>query len=201
VSRARALLVDLDGTLVDTRTANFSAYAAALAEAGVAVDRASWDRVAEGRNWRQFLPGLLAGTGVDPASVAARKASLYPRYLSETRLNERLAALVRTVRTRCATGLVSTASAASARAVLRHHDIESLFDIVITGSDVVRHKPAPDAYLLASTRLRVSPAECLVFEDSDIGVAAAAAFGARCRRICFAKAPPALAPRRASRAA
>jgi HAD superfamily hydrolase (TIGR01509 family) len=49
------------------------------------------------------------------------------------------------------------------------------FDTVVTGSDVVRAKPAPDIYLLAAERLGVAPERCVVLEDSVPGVRAALA--------------------------
>lgn len=181
-----ALLVDLDGTLVDTRDANYLAYAAALAEFGVTIDRASFERAAEGRNWRQFLPTMLPeGDAADAAAVAARKAVLYPAMVSGTALNEPLAALLCAMQTHCKTALVTTASATNAHAVLAHHNIGGLFDEIITGNDVTVHKPDPEAYALAGARLGVLPAECVAFEDSDIGVAAATRFGARCVRVTF----------------
>ena len=185
MTRPAAILVDLDGTLVDTRAANRAAYAQALAEIGVAVAPERWDALAEGRNWRQFLPALLDGADAEPEAVAARMAELYPAALSRSRLNRALTERIRAGRPGWRTALVTTASAANAHAVLRHHGVDDLFDLIVTGSDVARHKPAPDAYVLAAERLGVRPADCLVFEDSEIGLAAAAAFGAPCERISF----------------
>jgi HAD superfamily hydrolase (TIGR01509 family) len=51
------------------------------------------------------------------------------------------------------------------------------FVTVVTGSDVVHSKPAPDIYLLAAERLGVAPAHCVVLEDSVPGVRAALAAG------------------------
>jgi len=182
---ARALLVDMDGTLVDTEEANYAAYAAALGEAGVGVGRDAFRAAAFGRNWRQFLPGMLAGGGndADPAAVAARKTALYPRLLHLTVVNRALVALIGGVRPNWRTALVTTASAPNVAAILAHHGLAELFDLVVTGSDVARHKPDPEAYHLAADRLGVSPADCIIVEDSDIGVAAAAAFGAPCLRV------------------
>lgn len=186
----RALLVDLDGTLVDTRVANYLAYAEALALRGVALDRKRWDEACEGRHWRQFLPEFLRSVpDVEPEQVAAHKARLYPAKLAHSVVNQALVRLIHGGRERSRTALVTTASAGNARAVLRHHRLEELFDLVVTGDDVERHKPFPDAYRLAAERLGVAPDECLAFEDSDIGMAAAAAFGAPCLRISFAADP------------
>ena len=54
------------------------------------------------------------------------------------------------------------------------------FDTVVTGSDVKHTKPAPDIYNLVSKNLGISPAECLVLEDSVTGVKAAKAAGMCC---------------------
>lgn len=183
----KGLLVDMDGTLVDTATANYEAYAAALAAVGVSVAREHFDRVALGRNWRQFLPALLgaAGSDADPAAVAAHKAEIYPSKTPLTLVNRALIALIQTGRPGWQTALVTTASAPNVAAVLRYHRLEGLFDTTVTGSDVLRHKPDPEAYHLAAARLKLAPDECLVVEDSDAGVASATAFGAPCLRVSF----------------
>jgi HAD superfamily hydrolase (TIGR01509 family) len=51
------------------------------------------------------------------------------------------------------------------------------FDAVVGGDEVARGKPAPDLFLLAAGRLGARPADCLVLEDSEAGVRAAAAAG------------------------
>jgi beta-phosphoglucomutase-like phosphatase (HAD superfamily) len=185
VTPYRALLIDLDGTLADTAAANYVAYAQALGEHGVSVAREHFDAVAFGRNWKAFLPALLAdaGSSAEPHLIAARKADIYPALTSGIRINHPLVRLIASSRPTCRTALVTTASAANAHAVLAQHGLADLFDTVITGSDVTRHKPDPEAYLLAAERLGVTAAECLVFEDSSIGVASAQAFGAMVIRV------------------
>jgi beta-phosphoglucomutase family hydrolase len=58
--------------------------------------------------------------------------------------------------------------------------IGSYFTAVVTGKDVERGKPHPDAFLEAAARLGVAPADCVVFEDSRSGIQAGLAAGARC---------------------
>ena len=55
---------------------------------------------------------------------------------------------------------------------LKAHEIHSYFDVVITGSDGLRGKPAQDMYLEAAKRLSVKPQKCLVFEDIIPGILA-----------------------------
>ena len=64
-------------------------------------------------------------------------------------------------------------------AVLSEIGLTRRFALEVTGEDVVRGKPAPDAYLLVAERLRVAPASCVVFEDAPSGIAAAVAAGMR----------------------
>lgn len=54
-----------------------------------------------------------------------------------------------------------------------------LFDVVVTGDQVSRGKPDPEAYLLAAHRLGVEAANCVAIEDSAVGVRSAHASGAR----------------------
>jgi HAD superfamily hydrolase (TIGR01509 family) len=178
-----ALLVDLDGTLVDTGEANFQAYAAALREAGVEIGRRRFDELSQGRNWRNFLPLMLAGAEASPEAVAARKAALYGDFLHLTVLNSGVARLLELCRAQWRCALVTTASRRNAEAILHYHNIEHLFDCIVTGDDVARHKPDPEAYRLAAEWLGAEPQRCVAIEDTDIGAASASAFGAAVIRV------------------
>jgi beta-phosphoglucomutase-like phosphatase (HAD superfamily) len=57
---------------------------------------------------------------------------------------------------------------------------EESFDAVITGSDVTRHKPDPQCFLLAAEGMSIDPARCLVVEDAVNGCKAAIAAGCSC---------------------
>jgi beta-phosphoglucomutase len=187
VRKLRALLFDLDGTLVDSAEANYAAYSRALLEFGVRIEPAAVARAAAGRQWREFLPRLLREAGVerDPEAIASRKGELYRDALGELRLNGALLSLAASAGPQMKTALVTTASGESVRAILRHAELSHAFDHIVTGDDVTRHKPDPEAYLLALARLQIDPLECLAFEDSDVGMASAEAAGIAVVRVTF----------------
>jgi beta-phosphoglucomutase len=181
-----AYLMDFDGTLADTSHANYLAYAGALSEVGIVVSRQQFDKEAFGRNWREFLPVLLRTNGcpADPAAIAARKAELYRHTANNIQFNEALVLLLKNRRPDIKAALVTSASATNVTAALASRDeLRHLFDVLITGDDVTRHKPDPQGYEMAAKLLGVLPENCIVFEDSDIGVMAGQAFGAPLLRI------------------
>ena len=63
---------------------------------------------------------------------------------------------------------------------LQQMDIEHLFDCIVSGDDFVRSKPDPMIYLYAMDKLHVNSDECIVYEDSTIGIAAGKASKAFC---------------------
>jgi HAD superfamily hydrolase (TIGR01509 family) len=73
---------------------------------------------------------------------------------------------------------VATSSvSASARPFLDRHDLTKFFEVIVTGDEIERGKPAPDIYLHASEKLGVSADACLVIEDALSGIAAGKAAG------------------------
>jgi HAD superfamily hydrolase (TIGR01509 family) len=76
-------------------------------------------------------------------------------------------------------GLATSSVGASARPFLDRHQLTKYFDVIVTGDEVDRGKPAPDIYLRAAEKLNVAPGECLVVEDALSGIAAAKAANMR----------------------
>ena len=198
----RAIMFDLDGTLVQSEKLKAEAYAIAvqrlrrLARPDLRAIEAYQATVGASREVAsQFVIDQL-GLEPDLRPLLAEHGKSEPRdVLTEIRTaiyNEMVAdpqvfrdnqwphtvALLRLAKEHgCRTGLATMSYRTEVRRVLSALDLDRSLDIALTREDVQNPKPDPEIYLLASRRLEVSPAECLVVEDSPNGVQAAVAAG------------------------
>jgi HAD superfamily hydrolase (TIGR01509 family) len=76
--------------------------------------------------------------------------------------------------------ITSSAVGASIERILVRLGLRDAFSLIVDGSEVQHGKPDPEAYLVTARRLGVPPAECVVFEDSEVGVLAAKRAGMFC---------------------
>ncbi|HEX8411020.1 MAG TPA: HAD family phosphatase [Thermoanaerobaculia bacterium] len=76
--------------------------------------------------------------------------------------------------------ITSSSVASSIDMILRRLELRDSFSLIVDGSEVVHGKPDPEAYLLTAKKLGVPPAQCIVFEDSEVGVLAAKRAGMYC---------------------
>ena len=76
--------------------------------------------------------------------------------------------------------IASSAVGASIVAILERLRLRDAFTLIVDGSEVAHGKPDPEAYLVTARKLGVAPAECVVFEDSHVGVVAAKRAGMVC---------------------
>ena len=110
---------------------------------------------------------------LDPEAVTAAQRAEYERFLPGVRPIAPVVALALDVARRAP---VSVASGGEKKVVLRTLELlglASTFSVVVTAEDVAHGKPAPDMFLLAAERMGVPAGECVVFEDSVLGLEAA----------------------------
>jgi mannitol-1-/sugar-/sorbitol-6-phosphatase len=171
-----AVLLDMDGTLVDSDAAVERAWAAWAHEYGVdpAVALANVHNGPAERTVLHLLPHADTAL-VDTA--AKRNLALQYDDLGDVVAALGAAELVAALdHWQLPWAVVTSADRKLAGARLRAAGIEP--PVLVTADDVTNGKPDPEGYLLAAGRLRVEPGHCLVVEDSEPGLAAGRAAGA-----------------------
>lgn len=182
----KLLLLDFDGTLADTRKANARAYIDALAEAGCTLDEQVYLKTYFGMRCHEFLSRLGFSSEADRRHIRQRKIDLYPSHFDSVKINAPLMAFVRNFRRNGGRAfIVSTGHISNITNVMHYLGIEREFDRIISGDDVLNPKPDPECFTKAMESAGVTPAETMIFEDSEIGLQAARASGAAVIRIKF----------------
>ena len=174
-----AVLFDMDGLMLDSERAIIDCWREASIDLQVEVDDALWFRMI-GMHEKDYVPLMLRM--MDETQVRALREACYARYHQRIEDGIPLHAHVRDVLADLQARAMPRAVVTSTQRLradrkLATSGIASFFEIVVTGSDVVEPKPAPEGYLKAAAALGVDPARCVVFEDSAFGVRAALAAG------------------------
>lgn len=177
----KAVLFDFDGVLAKTMEDNYNAWKAALRDYGVEIQPEDYYPV-EGLKVHD-VPAHLFGIYRKPLpdinEVVKKKENhylqnhhfeLYPGVLDllgQLRMKKVLTAVV--------------------TAALKNRLLSSVpsgflesFDAVVTGDELKEGKPSPAPYLLAASKLKLSPEECLVVENAPLGVTSAKKAGIYC---------------------
>ena len=174
----RAYLFDCDGTVVDSMPLHYIAWKKALAE---------WNCVYEeklfyawgGRPIRQIISLLneQQGLNMPVEQVAIRKEEYYFELLPQLKAIPEVVEHVDAMHGKIPFAIASGSRRDSVENSLKITGLIHKFDTLVCADDYKHGKPAPDCFLLAAERLGIAPGECLVFEDTDLGIEAATAAG------------------------
>jgi HAD superfamily hydrolase (TIGR01509 family) len=110
-------------------------------------------------------------------ATATRKESLYLAQLPKLKAIPEVLEYIEADHGRIPFAVVSGSTRESVVGSLSVLGLLDKFDTIVSADDYKHGKPAPDGYLLAAERLGVAPADCLVFEDTEMGIEAATAAG------------------------
>ncbi len=181
LSAYKAIIFDMDGTLIDSMGAHMEAWKQTCESFGIPFDR-DYMYGLGGVPTRKTVEILNEKHGSDhsPEDVALRKREVWetmdliPSLIAET------TEIFHHYRPKMQVAIGTGSERAHAEHLLNHHDLLNKLDAMVTASDVTHGKPHPETFLTAARLMNVKPEECVVFEDTDIGRQAAERAGMAC---------------------
>lgn len=176
-----AVLFDKDGVLVDSMPAHFLAYKTYFGQHAVPYARDDWNALI-GRSTLETMIALKEKYGF---AMDAQDATRDKELIAEQILRSG-APLFSGVRETLdglfsfPLGLVTSSTRQMLDFDFKGKGLFGYFKAVVTAEDVAQSKPNPECYVLGAKRVGVQPNECIVVEDSHLGVEAAKRAGMRC---------------------
>jgi HAD superfamily hydrolase (TIGR01509 family) len=174
----KAYLFDCDGTIADSMPLHYRAWKQALGEWQCEFDEKlfySWG----GMPVAEIISTLNERHGLNmPVEIlASRKESLYFELLPELKAVPEVLEHIEAERGRIPFAVVSGSTRESVTASLVSLKLLDRFDTMVCAGEYTKSKPDPEAFLLAAARLGAAPEDCLVFEDTQMGIQAATSAG------------------------
>jgi beta-phosphoglucomutase family hydrolase len=169
------LIFDCDGTLADTMPIHFVAWTTALEAVGIEFSEDRFYALG-GMSTERIVALLSEEQGIvinDIAELTAAKEKLYLASIDSVRPIDSVVAVARRYHGVLPLGVGSGGERYIVAQTLNAIGVADLFDAVVGADDTERHKPEPDVFLEVARRLGVVPSQCVVFEDTDLGMEAA----------------------------
>jgi beta-phosphoglucomutase family hydrolase len=174
----KAYLFDCDGTIVDSMPLHYVAWKKALAEWNCEFDEKlfyAWG----GMPVTEIIATLNTqqGLAMPVEELQSRKEGLYFEILHELKGVPEVLEHIKASHGQIPFAVVSGSTRDSVTKSLEALGLLDRFDTLVCAGDYRKSKPDPEPFLIAAERLGVAPKDCLVFEDTEMGIQAATAAG------------------------
>ena len=178
LEKIKAVIFDLDGTLVDSMWMWKSIDIEYLEKKGIETpaDIQGFQEELEGMGFTETAVFFKERFQIEDSLEEIKKTWISmaeDKYCKEVPLKPGLKEFLKELKQRkIRIGISSSNSRDLIMAVLKAHHIENYFECITTCCEVPKSKPAPDVYLKTAEGLQTEPKNCLVFEDVPMGIMA-----------------------------
>jgi HAD superfamily hydrolase (TIGR01509 family) len=182
MSGSKAVLWDMDGTLINSEELHWNAWRETMAEEGIVITREQFLSTFGQRN-DSIIPALIgSATAEQVERIGQAKEERYRRLIGEVGIAFEPGVatwLYRLHEQGWQQAIASAAPRANIDAILKALPANDVFHGIVSAEDVHRGKPDPEVYLLAAERVKVPAKKCIVVEDAVAGIEGARRAGMR----------------------
>jgi HAD superfamily hydrolase (TIGR01509 family) len=176
----KAILFDRDGVIINSEKINLFSVVKALTKLGVVISEKDRKRIIA-RHPKDYIGVFAKKYHFNEGDFFDIQPEIYYSLFDGVEVFSKTVELIRELKKlKYLLAIVTSSHLQSTKSLLEDLKLSSIFDEIITFEDCKQRKPFPESYLKASQRLNVEPKNCLVVEDSVVGLKAAKNAGMKC---------------------
>jgi len=177
--KIKTVIFDKDGVLLDSEGCNVESGIMSFQDVGIELEPEDIE-IIKGRHPTDYHSLLAKKYNFNEKKVLAKKMNYYWKLYDQAKLFPGVLELLSKLKQQhFKLALVTSSEMIEAKKMIDRFDL-NIFNTIVSFEDCQHRKPAPDCYLIVAKKLNVSPSECVVIEDSPIGVKAAKSAGMKC---------------------
>ena len=173
LKNVKAVLFDLDGTLVDSMSMWKEIDVDYLKMFQISVPETLHEDI-EGLSMYQTAVYFKETFGIPDSLDKIQETwnfMAYDKYIHEVPLKPYVREFLDCLKNKdIPCGIATSNSRILTEAILKSHEVDRYFRVMVTGDEVKKGKPEPDVYLTAAQKMGINPKDCLVFEDIPFGI-------------------------------
>jgi beta-phosphoglucomutase family hydrolase len=179
--KVNAAIFDLDGTLIDNNSYHLQSWLQYLKDMNREMSEEEYKARVNGRTNKDVIEYIYQRQMDDEEAMkyAQEKEAIYRKlYAPHIKPVEGLLELLEKLRSLSIPMAIATSGIqVNIDFLFEHIPIRSYFDVIVNSAHITKGKPDPEIYIKTAELLKVSPADCLVFEDAIVGINSAKAAG------------------------
>jgi len=177
----KAVFFDMDGTIADSEKIVWKVTRDFMQKRGIFITHEE-EKLLYGLIWKESIRKILESRGLEyKQSIKNTLKERYVRTLSkEVVAMPHIHELLGSAKDNFKVGLATNSRIREVEIIFNKLGFKSYFDIKLTRDNVKNVKPHPEIYLRGAGIFGVDPSECVVFEDSIVGITAAKSAGMKC---------------------
>lgn len=179
-----AVIFDMNGVIIDDEQVHEFAFKEVCKKYGVTLTSKEYSNLCMGRTDEECFIKIIEKFKVKDISVKKLIDLKSRKYLELIQKNIKsfphAIKLITSLKANFRLALTSSSNRDEINMILAYFKINDFFEVIVSAQDIVHGKPHPEPYLLTAKKLKVSPKNCLVIEDSKNGVDAAKSAGMYC---------------------
>ena len=177
----KAVIFDLDGTLIDNNEFHLKTWKQYLEKEGIDISDENYNAHINGRTNKDAIEYIYGRKMSDAETLdyTLEKETLYREiYKPFIKPVEGLIPFLEILdKMNIQIGMATSGIQVNIDFMFEHIPIKKYFNVIVNSSHIKNGKPHPEIYLKAASLLNISPANCLVFEDAAVGITSAKSAG------------------------